>query len=206
VFGQMAFTTEPVTFYKTTDVDSCTENAGIYAWYLYRELSKADGNNIHLTLNEMMKSHSEHRIELESKQIFDHKWKATFTRRSVENDRKPKVWDLAEVSVFVDFFNSSFCQFFSPIYIGKSDNLRTRISGHIRTLRDLTRNSGVIADDFIEDSEFARRAYKNKVKESDLVFTFLEIKNFGNETSDLNVRDSIESWLNKIVQPVFGKR
>lgn len=202
----MPFTTEPVTFYKTTDVDSCPESAGIYAWYLFRELSKADGNNIHLTLNEMMKSHSEHRIKLESNQIFDHKWHALLTKKTVETDRRSKVWASNEVSVFVDFFNTSFCQFFSPIYIGRSDNIRSRISGHIRTLQDLTRNIEVLPDEFIEDSEFARRAHKNRVKESDLVFTFLEVKRFGNESSNLDVRDSIESWLNEIVQPVFGRR
>lgn len=202
----MSFTTKPVTFYKTTDVDMCPESAGIYAWYLFRELSKADGNNIVLTLNEMMKSHSEHRIELESNLIFNHKWNALVTKKTVETDKISKVWESNEVSVFVDFFNSSFCQFFSPIYIGKGDNLRTRISSHIRTLKDLTRNSDVISSEFVEDIEFARRAHKNGVKESDLVFTYLEVNTFGNELSNLEVRDSIESWLNMIVQPVFGRR
>lgn len=203
----MPFETKPITFYSHLEVEDCPETKGIYAWYLYKQIVKIDGINIFLTLDELRKKGSLDPIELSSPLAFKKQWQGKLTFEDLEGEgfKAPKELSESEVELTIEKFKESFCGFFSPIYIGKADNLQTRISTHIRILRNLEEKIDLTEDD-VEASEFARRAYKSNIRRNDLVFTFICFENKLPETDSLAIRNSLEFYLNHISSPRLGRK
>lgn len=203
----MPFETKPISFYNHLEVDECPETPGIYAWYLYKQLMKVDGINIFLTLDELRKKGSLENIELSSPPAFKKRWhgKLTFEAMESEEFKAPTELSSTEVELTIEKFKESFCGFFAPIYIGKGDNLQTRISTHIRILRNLEEKAEISPDD-IKDSEFARRAYKSNITRNDLVFTYVCFEKQSPQNNFEVIRDQLEFYLNHISNPRLGRK
>ena len=102
-----------------------------------------------------------------------------------------------------DFLTGSAPYFASPVYIGMSESLRTRLSTH-RSLIEKYRNQelrhGVVDDaSGNEDAGFARRVVTRRIPPDNLFVMVLE-------TSSVNgLHIDLENLLNRIYYPILGR-
>lgn len=102
-----------------------------------------------------------------------------------------------------DFLIGSAPYFASPIYIGMSDSLRTRLSTHrslIEKYRDQELRRGLTDDTTVnEDAGFARRVVTRRIPPDNLFVMVLE-------TSSVNgLHIDLENLLNRIYYPILGR-
>ena len=201
---KVPFECQPIKFYSYDEAYQCPESPGIYAWYLYRKLSKVDRERMIGTLQSLKNKGTLDPIEISSTKVFNRQWKGELNLEDLEPDEPtfPPHMSDSEAERISEKFNETFCGFFAPIYIGKSDNLQERILTHIGNLGKLEDNIA-LTDADIEDGDFARRAFRRGIKRSDLVFT---VVCFENQARSLATRDVFEFYLNHISNPRLGRR
>jgi hypothetical protein len=117
-----------------------------------------------------------------------------------------------------EFINRTFISFWTPIYIGKSKNLRARLSKHVsdyRKLYDLVQqdpkiHASVIASIESVDSEntptLATRLLYANIKPAQCSITFLETSYDGCNTDEaVQLAEVLEWLLNTWNRPILGK-
>lgn len=120
--------------------------------------------------------------------------------------------DGPQAEVLAQFLIDSFPFFSSPIYIGTSKHLRTRLEQHRKAFADL---AGVkhLYDEDLETGDswrnFASRCFIHNIKIDDLIVAYFEIGSA--ETSSqsepfLRARHAGERFLNLMSRPLFGMR
>jgi hypothetical protein len=129
---------------------------------------------------------------------------------TVEHDQKISpglvqriIDDPARLNGLRDFLIGSAPYFASPIYIGMSDSLRTRLATHrslIEKYRDQELRRGLIEDATTnEDAGFARRVVTRRIPPDNLFVMVLE-------TASVNgLHVDLENLLNRIYYPILGR-
>lgn len=103
---------------------------------------------------------------------------------------------LYEVKKNIDLLNS---EFMSPIYIGMSKNLFTRISKHKSLIESFKSEPRNILDSIDRDENFAARVVSRGMIETKLRVSISYVE------SDFGIQSIMENLLNRINYPVLGR-
>jgi len=201
---------DPIFFYRTSEIDEYVpKKPGLYAWYLYEPLSETVNVLDYEKLTDLSKKFGGMDIKLESNKAnkeFGYYWTGSI-KKEQSHDESKKLLDESDRSYVLSNFNLFFPAFASPVYIGTSKNLHSRLTNHVKYLEnyeDLPSADQNSTEG--NDKNFASRANRQNIKSHNLVFTFLVVEKNINGEDDGNARERIEQLLNGINQPILGKR
>jgi hypothetical protein len=120
--------------------------------------------------------------------------------------------DGSQAEVLAQFLIESFPYFSSPIYIGTSKHLKTRLEQHRKAFSDLAEVEHLYSED-LEAGEswqqFASRCFIHGIKIDDLIVAYFELgKSEASPFSEPFKRARLagERFLNLISRPLFGMR
>lgn len=120
--------------------------------------------------------------------------------------------DGSQAEILAQFLIESFPYFSSPIYIGTSKHLRTRLEQHRKAFSDLNEVEHLYSED-LEAGEswqkFASRCFIHDIKIDDLIVAYFELgKSEANLSSEPFKRARLagERFLNLMSRPLFGMR
>lgn len=195
------------------------DKSGIYAWYYDLSLGKKDIENLIQSINdaacnvtkfEMVETFLKKRIfsffqeqpynaRIEGKLmpsfqgVLEHVdiCSSSLTEKIITN---PII--LYEVKKNIDLLSS---EFMSPIYIGMSKNLFTRISKHKSLIESFKSEPRKIADFTDRDESFASRVVARGMIETKLRVSISYVE------SDFGIHNVMENLLNRINYPVLGR-
>jgi len=205
------------TLYDTSEVDLVPEVVGIYAWFfippLSKELIRRDLEKLEeriKLLRDQLFSTDNHKVGLHSEQRFTSKWEGSLELLSPTLDfTKVRQLGEAERHLFIDHFRLIFNMIAPVIYIGKADNLRTRLKQHHQALADVTADRPWSPNAGDEDVKgMAVRAKKAGAKdyEVDLRFTYFALPEYNDHSNKEHVNETVEGFLNRLIQPRLGRR
>lgn len=120
--------------------------------------------------------------------------------------------DGSQAEILAQFLIESFPYFSSPIYIGTSKHLRTRLEQHRKAFSDLNEVEHLYSED-LEAGEswqkFASRCFIHDIKIDDLIVAYFELgESEANLSSEPFKRARLagERFLNLMSRPLFGMR
>jgi len=203
----------------------CPESPGVYAWYFRPELTDHDIENL---ISNLKKDESKSKKLIEdflNERIFKYfkqkqyqveisgQLKARYQGK-MEHIQEPSSGLIERVQenpqrllTIRTLLERSTPLFASPLYVGMSKNLKTRINQHcnfIKQLRDKSSNSFLrIQQDFVlteEEKSFAERVVDRELPPSRLFIAYQVV-----EPTEENVYVDLENIINRIYYPTFGR-
>lgn len=203
-----------LTLYRIDQITQTPKATGIYAWFPKMTFGAMDHSGSTQLIDEWSTRLATPKIELVSNRVFGRVWKASVEIEPELNTNIETSSD--EWTLFRDHFNSCFTQLTGPIYVGKANNLRSRLTQHIRCIENLSQNIELLtgidkgdAENFEDVRNFAERVIsQRKFSMDNLLFTFLEFPKTKSISEDQKskINSDVESVLNKIIRPIFGNR
>jgi hypothetical protein len=199
-----------ISLYKRDQYYAAPTTPGIYAWLLYAPIGKrAALNPIELAsdLEEYERMANQQLVELRSPgEFFKSKWQATFSLDSKEWDVEDMFPAQPEITgAAVDHFNQVLSALTPVLYVGKADNLRSRIENHVKALEKIDQWEYLNLDQ--EGRFFAERAHQMLIPLDLLRFTFFEFPKIEcEEDLILKTNEKVEGFINRILKPSLGRR
>ncbi len=183
---------------------------GVYVWMLYTSINarKAkDPIEMAADLSEFERIARQPSIELRSTgEFFKSKWEGTVNLES-------RNWEHDEVSsenpdiavAAAQHFNNIMCTLAPVLYVGKADNLRSRIENHVKALEKIANWEHIDLDS--EGKFFAERVHKAEIPLNLLRFSFFAFpSDKGNYQEILEANKKVENFVNRILKPSLGRR
>lgn len=222
--------------YKPSELDDIPELPGLYAWYLnfentYEQIDPAMFIRQADRLMTKMGSHATSRDDDQNGRAYVADLEGTgsfgdgyFARLRINQQRIGMDSDDGQDStvpqggegadkILRKLFNDSFLVFASPIYVGKSKNLRNRIGTHLTNLRDAKKTVRKKGEHwYVENDDlgnFARRLVEHGLSEADLYLACVAIdpKTFTVTNQEaMHWITQVEYYFNNITRPVLGRR
>lgn len=190
--------------YQWDEVSNIPSVAGIYAWYFMPKLRKADLVDAGLTKNNLAQIADilelpEMEIVADGHLSLKFRGKLFHESIGIESEFSDLVNCIIESQEsrrgFASILELSAPFFSSPLYIGVSNNLKTRISIH---------KNKILNKDFDDGHCFAREVCKREIPLSQLVvFVFFNSEFFDNNRK---IYEAVETILNRLYYPIFGRR
>lgn len=207
--------------YHWAEISNIPSSPGVYAWYYEVNISEKDitffKDRIENAKNKengkpikVVKSFLEEKVfkffkEKEYKVDIYGELKPSY-RGSLSRDQdgstslsKRILENPSRIEVIKKYISDITPNFSSPLYIGKSDNLKRRLKSHKRMIRNRKKGEIYNEEEPEEDRNFADRVVKNSMQPS---FLYVETKVV--EEGDINL--DVENILNRISFPIFGRR
>lgn len=207
--------------YHWSEISDVPPSPGVYAWYYEIKISRKDINGLKDDIEEAKNSGTVEPIKV-VKDFLEEKIFNFFEEGSYDVDvygrlkpsYKGEITNKSDASKSLSkrilenpnrlnkvkkHINGLAPKFSSPIYIGKSNNLRRRLSTHKEMIRNFKRGEDANRSKPLRDKNFAQRVVENSMQPS---FMHIETK----VIKDGNVEVDIENILNRISFPIFGRR
>ena len=207
-----------------SEVANCPELPGIYSWYFRPELTDHDINNLIEKIRLNKENASEYIHSFFEDRLFRYFKQKPYNVEisgQLKAQYKGDIDHIQEISpgliervledpnrlhAIRDLLHKSTPLFASPLYVGMSKNIKTRIMRHcnfIKQLREQVSNpfSKVMQYDLTgEERNFAERVVDKELPSSRLFLAY-QIT----DTADENIYVDLENIINRIYYPTFGR-
>lgn len=206
-----------------SEIELAPEKPGVYAWYSKMVISKADIEDV-ITRTNNAKMHSDQKARDEISQALERfifgPFRESPYRVQLRGQLKPSysgeieyepsksdslisrlVQNPERFRVIASVLKTAAPSFTAPLYIGMSDNLRSRLKRHKSLIVELRDTQTVSASSAQEplDAGFAKQVVARKFDPTNLFVHIAEVDVESGEESD------IENILNRINYPIFGR-
>jgi hypothetical protein len=206
-----------------SEIELAPEKPGVYAWYSKMVISKADIEDV-ITRTNNAKTHSDQKARDEISQALDRfifgPFRESPYRVQLRGQLKPSysgeiehdpsksdsliarlVQNPERFRVIASVLKTAAPSFTAPLYIGMSDNLRSRLKRHKSLIVELRDTQAVSAGSALEplDAGFAKQVVARKFDPTNLFVHIAEVDVESGEEND------IENILNRINYPIFGR-
>lgn len=201
--------------YELADVHIVPEAVGIYAWFLVpllgKELVRRDPEKLVQRIEHLRNClffEANHRVEMtQDRGRFGSDWTATMKLGS-PNIRFDALGLLQTPDrlAFIDHFRQVFTMLAPVVYVGKADNLRSRIAAHVRALEESVTPNAWGSSEESDERVMAERAALAGVELADLRFTFFEFPLYDGVTNATATNVLVEEFVNRLIQPRLGRK
>lgn len=196
--------------YERDQTFSAPETPGIYAWLLYPQISSrlaSDKEKLAHKLEKFEEFAQPQPIELQSaRSSFKSKWESTVKLESKawhSDDLFSGELDVTEASA--SHFNQIMAALAPVVYVGKANNLRSRIQTHVKVLEKIDQWEHLDLEE--EGISFAERVHKMEIPLPLLRFTFFEFPTIHRQQRDITkANEIVEGIVNRILKPSLGRR
>lgn len=227
-----------------SDVFNAPQMPGLYAWYSILGLGNADliiESQTRSALRRQTSRYKPNALESEVKGNLGARWKGQLADVSMDDLSKllegsepelnqgvsqakqqrgtrlmQALEDHASRQALVNTLEKSIPMFLSPLYVGISENLNSRLQSHVNAYRSFSKNRSVVTleENELDDTDeaagrsFATRAVNAGFKEDNLQVFLLPFENqFDlNPAQIRNVISGVEYLLNRWTKPTLGVR
>ena len=227
-------------FYDLTEVDEIPHVPGIYVWYAHPQIGRPDWESkidslgidtgdqlFRKVLHEFTSSFAPQSLDVSLRTVFrdgwagwleDSKYKENAKRLLVSGERFDHVF-LKEGTrkALTEFFDRSLFAFWTPLYIGTSDNLHRRITEHVdrfRKLHEARIEDGTKVEKLrekvygeVKRSNLSLRLVLSKIHPDQCRITFLDTshEHLSLEES-VKIAEILEWLLNTWNRPILGRK
>jgi hypothetical protein len=199
-----------ISLYRRDQHYQAPSTPGIYAWMLYAPISNRTAtiaSELASDLAEYERMAKQQPVNLQSTgEFFKSKWEGTVSLESKEWDAENMFSDNTNLAMASAAHFNQVLQALAPVlYVGKADNLRSRLENHVKALEKIDQWEYLDLDS--EGKYFAERANKMEIPLDLLRFTFFEFPaNDLEQHLVLDANKKVEGFINRILKPSLGRR
>lgn len=194
---------------------------GIYAWYLNTELRTADLNDNHATKTNLFRIFNQLKLpnfDIEARGNLSLHLKGTLAHSTVGSEDGPEFSSLVENilqnedsrKLFATILKQSTPHLMSPLYIGVTNNIRRRLKDHkndIDNFRKIIKTRVYDAQAEEPKQKFALEIVKRGIPNRYLhVFVSTNFDYKGSLEEERKAAEAVETILNRLFYPIFGRR